>query len=182
MPSRDGACSERAERPSSWPTRSSTTLSSRTSCGGAVGRRCPGALVHGDVKWDNVVLDPHGMQLFDWELSGAGDPAWDLGSAVADTISRPARMQGRAALPPDPADWVDACVAALLGGYGDPELAERTTLAWAGRTVHLALECAAATDDAQHPAVVGLLDSARALAAAVDAVVPVVRDALGGRR
>ena len=48
------------------------------------------ALVHGDVKWDNVVValsprpgDPATVRLVDWELAGAGDQDWDVGSALA---------------------------------------------------------------------------------------------------
>ncbi len=54
----------------------------------------PSCLIHGDVKWDNMIIDdgpPPKVLLFDWELSGRGDPAWDLGSALADTLALPTR-------------------------------------------------------------------------------------------
>jgi len=144
----------------------------------AMRRTC---LVHGDVKWDNAVLDPAAVTLFDWELSGAGDPAWDLGSALADTLSLTVRLRGRAALPSRPTAWVGPCETALLQGYGDIDhgLAERTCLAWVGRLLHLALECASAVDDPHHPAVTGLHDTARTLAGVVDDVIAVVRPAVG---
>jgi aminoglycoside phosphotransferase (APT) family kinase protein len=47
--------------------------------------------VHGDVKWDNVVVvrpESRGslrnpIRLVDWEIAGPGEPAWDVGSALA---------------------------------------------------------------------------------------------------
>ena len=48
------------------------------------------ALVHGDLKLDNVMAGPtpEQLRLVDWELAGAGDPAWDLGSALGDLVFR----------------------------------------------------------------------------------------------
>jgi aminoglycoside phosphotransferase (APT) family kinase protein len=50
----------------------------------------PSALVHRDVKWDNVLLGQVGgrrrITMVDWELAGFGDPAWDLGSVIADYL------------------------------------------------------------------------------------------------
>jgi thiamine kinase-like enzyme len=50
----------------------------------------PNAVVHGDVKWDNVVLKPveHGsrrfqVQLVDWEMVRLGDPLWDAASFLS---------------------------------------------------------------------------------------------------
>jgi aminoglycoside phosphotransferase (APT) family kinase protein len=47
------------------------------------------ALVHGDMKWDNCVARggdggdvPPELHVVDWELSGVGDSAWDVGSAL----------------------------------------------------------------------------------------------------
>jgi aminoglycoside phosphotransferase (APT) family kinase protein len=40
----------------------------------------PPALVHGDLRLGNVVVDPTGLRaVLDWELAHAGDPASDLG-------------------------------------------------------------------------------------------------------
>ncbi|MBI4306509.1 MAG: phosphotransferase [Chloroflexi bacterium] len=46
-------------------------------------------LIHGDIKWDNVLIPPtsksadiRALRLVDWELAGYGDPAWDVGSAL----------------------------------------------------------------------------------------------------
>jgi Phosphotransferase enzyme family len=46
-------------------------------------------LLHGDIKWDNLLTrepaDGAGVELklVDWELSGLGDPAWDVACALA---------------------------------------------------------------------------------------------------
>jgi Phosphotransferase enzyme family len=51
------------------------------------------SLVHYDVKLDNllVVRDNvgriNGVKLVDWELSGLGDPAWDIGSVFGEYLS-----------------------------------------------------------------------------------------------
>lgn len=53
----------------------------------------PETVIHGDVKWPNLVVVPgphgglRGIRLIDWEDSGAGDPAWDVGSAIAGYLS-----------------------------------------------------------------------------------------------
>jgi len=138
----------------------------------------PSCLVHGDVKWDNTVLDPGRVLLFDWELSGSGDPAWDLGCALAETSTLPVRLGG--ADPAEAAGWLRPSAVALLAGYiewrsVEADLARRAVLCWVGRTVHLALECAGAMGSgamgAGSEVVVDLLASARRLAAVRDDVV-----------
>lgn len=52
----------------------------------------PECLVHGDLKWDNLLLvDGGGTQpevaLVDWELAGFGDPAWDIAGIVQEYVS-----------------------------------------------------------------------------------------------
>jgi aminoglycoside phosphotransferase (APT) family kinase protein len=43
--------------------------------------------VHGDLRWENCLVTGSGprpgVRLVDWELSGAGDAAWDLGCVLA---------------------------------------------------------------------------------------------------
>jgi len=47
------------------------------------------ALVHGDMKLDNVLCGPgEHLLLVDFEHAGAGDPAWDAGAALGDYLSR----------------------------------------------------------------------------------------------
>ena len=49
------------------------------------------AVVHNDVKWDNVLVDRSGgtprVKLIDWELADVGDPCWDVGGAFNDYLS-----------------------------------------------------------------------------------------------
>ena len=51
------------------------------------------ALIHSDVKWPNIVAVPGeaqgapSLRLVDWEHATEGDPAWDVGSAVAAYLS-----------------------------------------------------------------------------------------------
>jgi tRNA A-37 threonylcarbamoyl transferase component Bud32 len=49
--------------------------------------------IHGDVKFDNVLVAPHRMLLVDWELAGLGEPVWDL-AGVVDGPLLPLRVGG----------------------------------------------------------------------------------------
>lgn len=48
------------------------------------------ALIHGDVKWDNLLLtgdeNDRELRIVDWELADVGDPAWDVASALASYL------------------------------------------------------------------------------------------------
>ena len=45
------------------------------------------AFVHGDLRAENVLLGSgDGVWIVDWELSGIGDPAWDVGSVFASFL------------------------------------------------------------------------------------------------
>lgn len=47
------------------------------------------ALVHGDMKLDNVLCGPdERLLLVDFEHAGVGDPSWDAGAALGDYLSR----------------------------------------------------------------------------------------------
>jgi len=52
----------------------------------------PRTLIHADFRWDNWLIERrpgsrrHRMALVDWELLSLGDPAWDLGSAIAEYL------------------------------------------------------------------------------------------------
>jgi Ser/Thr protein kinase RdoA (MazF antagonist) len=52
----------------------------------------PEALIHNDIKSDNVLVRPGGnpaepeVRLVDWELVQVGDPAWDLAGALQDLL------------------------------------------------------------------------------------------------
>ncbi|PRQ08182.1 phosphotransferase [Enhygromyxa salina] len=60
-------------------------------------------LIHGDVKWDNVLLVPDAggeprIVLVDWELADVGDPAWDVAGmlygCLLDLISEDGEAAG----------------------------------------------------------------------------------------
>ncbi|HEY5981433.1 MAG TPA: phosphotransferase [Microlunatus sp.] len=102
-------------------------------------RPVAGCLVNHDLKWDNVVLTGPTRRpvLLDWELAGLGDPAWDLGSLLAEHLVRAPRL--------------DDTGRALLDGYRDgarlrtdvlPTFARRVVLAAGLRIAQLALEVA----------------------------------------
>lgn len=160
-----------------------TTVVADATLGAALARAAdamsPACLVHADLKWDNVAVAPGPRTtLFDWELSGRGDPAWDVGSALADTLALRVRLTGST-----PSPVVDASQRALLRAYADgapwalgpattrapdetgtptdADLATRVTLCLVARTVQLAIECAGAAGDAGYPVVAHLLDAAR---------------------
>lgn len=100
------------------------------------------ALVHHDLKWDNVaVAAGPSPVLVDWELAGAGDPAWDLGCLVAEHLVRDAST---AVGLPSPGR-------ALVRGYGEAArissraaglFTERVALASVLRLAQFALEVA----------------------------------------
>lgn len=57
-------------------------------------------LVHGDLRWDNCIVEAGSGQvvLVDWECAVRGDPAWDLGCAMAEHLGLgPLAPGGRAA-------------------------------------------------------------------------------------
>lgn len=53
----------------------------------------PACLIHGDLRWDNcqVVHRTAGggprVQFVDWEMSGLGDPRWDVGTVFSECLS-----------------------------------------------------------------------------------------------
>jgi hypothetical protein len=48
----------------------------------------PSCLIHGDIKWQNVLRRPEGgLVLVDWEMAQLGDPAWDVASALHALIT-----------------------------------------------------------------------------------------------
>ena len=53
----------------------------------------PTSVIHADVKWDNVVLNPvpggrhrFRAQIVDWEMVRLGDPLWDVGSFLSQYL------------------------------------------------------------------------------------------------
>lgn len=88
------------------------------------------SLIHGDMKWDNVVLSDLDrpappVRLVDWELVDVGDPAWDLAgllqSFVVHWLGRFPDLAGRSLAQLCAADpalaELHAAVGALLSAY-----------------------------------------------------------------
>jgi Ser/Thr protein kinase RdoA (MazF antagonist) len=53
-----------------------------------------GALIHGDMKWDNCLIKADGkpegkpvLKIVDWELSDLGDPLWDVAAILQSYLS-----------------------------------------------------------------------------------------------
>lgn len=58
------------------------------------------SLIHGDIRRENWITAPGArgrlrLKVLDWELSGSGDPAWDLGSVVAEFVLDMVRDEAR---------------------------------------------------------------------------------------
>lgn len=49
------------------------------------------SLIHGDMKWDNVLVFPAGDRLdfrvVDWEMADLGDAAWDVGAVLQSALT-----------------------------------------------------------------------------------------------
>jgi Phosphotransferase enzyme family len=49
------------------------------------------SLIHGDMKWDNVLIFPASggldFRIVDWEMSDSGDAAWDVGAVLQSFLS-----------------------------------------------------------------------------------------------
>ncbi|SEE19414.1 aminoglycoside phosphotransferase family protein [Jiangella alba] len=98
----------------------------------------PSALIHGDVKHDNVVADGGRVVLLDWETAGWGDPLWDLGSLVGNLVQlwlHTLRLTPGGTLEswlsgaPVPLDELRSRVRAALSGYGPLTPADRGLVA-----------------------------------------------------
>ena len=75
-------------------------------------RWAPLAIVHGDARLDNWLLDDvGGATLIDWETAGRGDPAWDVAAVLQDVIT----LSGAERL----ADVPAARPAAFLDAYAE---------------------------------------------------------------
>jgi len=83
------------------------------------------ALVHGDIRWANclVARSDGRIRIVDWELGCIGDPAWDVGSALADIVAA-AAVYADSRVIDDPLAWA----AALLAGYA--AVAQSTSEEW----------------------------------------------------
>jgi Phosphotransferase enzyme family len=114
----------------------------------------PSCLVHGDLKWDNCLLEgSDGVRVIDWEMAAVGDPAWDVAGILQDHLvvcralaspTEPADLEERAR--EAAADFLSSYLAAadVADRAGFRDRAVRLTGA---RLVQSALEHAAAGPD-----------------------------------
>lgn len=131
-------------------------------------------LVHGDLRRENWIATARARRLelkvLDWELSGSGDPAWDVASVVAE-LALDAIRAGR-----DPAGgWTGAearRARAVLHAYaaaggllalGEPAVRRHVVLCTVSRLLHVACEWAEMQQDAGDGPASAVLARARAL-------------------
>jgi hypothetical protein len=119
------------------------------------------AVIHGDVKWSNVLVDADGpagsgaVWLVDWEFAAWGDPAWDVGSmwhaflldCVADATDDADTPGDAAATFARGLPAVQPGIAASWRAYGrrhgaadDPAFGQRAVLSCAARLLQTAWE------------------------------------------
>jgi hypothetical protein len=114
----------------------------------------PSCLVHGDLKWDNCLIEGRdGIRVIDWEMAAVGDPAWDLAGILQDHLV----FCRAVASPTEPADLherVREAGAEFLSSYlavaDVPDSAgftDRAVRLTGARLVQSALEHAAAGPD-----------------------------------
>jgi Phosphotransferase enzyme family len=101
----------------------------------------PTSVIHGDVKPSNVVFDSVGSAyLIDFELAGLGDPAWDIGSAIAELLGPGGTRSDLAA------ELLRGAVGAAPTVTSSRDFLGRIRLAVVGRLLVRAFECAASDD------------------------------------
>jgi tRNA A-37 threonylcarbamoyl transferase component Bud32 len=114
----------------------------------------PSCLVHGDLKWDNCLVEgSDGVRVIDWEMAAVGDPAWDVAGILQDhlvfcravaTPTEPANLQEQAR--EAAAEFLSTYLAAAdvpnRASFGD-----RAARLTGARLVQSALEHAAAGPD-----------------------------------
>lgn len=60
----------------------------------------PSTVIHGDLRFDNALVDAHGqIVLIDWEFGGYGDPAWDIAAALQEMLSASSAVDAASAMP-----------------------------------------------------------------------------------
>jgi len=116
----------------------------------------PECLIHGDIRPDNWIVrrDPEhiALKVFDWELSGLGDPAWDIASACAEAVID--LLRTGVSILPDNSGWPPCAASTLrefIRAYAAAQRGIRTNTApnWiavvlfsASRLLHVASEWA----------------------------------------
>jgi hypothetical protein len=134
-------------------------------------------VIHGDLRQENWLIDDReqgGMlKLFDWELAGSGDPAWDLGSLLAEVVLDDIRQQ-RGHVGPSPLSApIEVPTRALLAAYFehaallDPvssDTSRKLALYALARLLHVACECTDRGIDRHEWPVSAIVGAARRIA------------------
>jgi Ser/Thr protein kinase RdoA (MazF antagonist) len=134
-------------------------------------------VIHGDLRQENWLIDDreqNGMlKLFDWELAGAGDPAWDVGSLVAEAVLDNIRQHRvDASTGPLPTS-VEEPMRALLAAYFEKptplnsasgDTWRKLALYASARLLHVACECTDQGVDHREWPVTAIVDTARRIA------------------
>ncbi len=134
-------------------------------------------LIHGDIRCDNWILDrsenPPSLKVLDWEMSGSGDPAWDVASVFSEAVVEAIR-EG-ADFRYDASGWPKVIESALTDflrayvaadGLLDPRRDEewnRIILFAAARLLHIASEWAEYAPNVDEGFVDPLVEQARLL-------------------
>jgi Ser/Thr protein kinase RdoA (MazF antagonist) len=121
------------------------------------------ALIHGDLKHDNLLVGPGDrVVVIDWEMAAIGDPAWDL----AGIMCRPLLVDESEA-----GDWSDDAIAvarALIGAYRSvapmpaAALAQRLVLYCGAWLLMSVIQYRSAVADADETAIMRLVGLAEA--------------------
>jgi hypothetical protein len=132
-------------------------------------------LIHGDIRRENWIAartrgNRSGLKVLDWELSGSGDPAWDLGSVLAEFVLETIREPGD-----DELAWTCAQVPRIRaffrayrrhdGLLDDRDVAEwdHVVLCSVARLLHVACEWADLQSDSDAGPVPAVIGRARVL-------------------
>jgi aminoglycoside phosphotransferase len=124
----------------------------------------PAAAIHGDVKWDNVLVrrDGDGLRLWliDWELAAWGDPLWDLAAVVEGLVTTSFLAEGAQGVAE-----VGPLARSAVAAYGAAQASrERLLQLVAARLVQVTVQLAGMTGSYEGSAAPGLLRLAGSLA------------------
>jgi hypothetical protein len=86
----------------------------------------PDTVIHGDIRFSNVMVSrsPPDLRFVDWETSGVGDSAWDVGAAIQEYLSYGIGCGYDMA---DPQIPVRSAIRSLMEGYHE---ASNTRMPW----------------------------------------------------
>jgi aminoglycoside phosphotransferase (APT) family kinase protein len=132
-------------------------------------------VIHGDLRVENWARDeasePRALKIFDWELSGSGDPLWDVSSLLAAALFE--HVMHDAAQTGLSLDAIAVQARALLHGYFErwPDLAQEPNTVpklvryWLARLLHIACEHTDQGAEPERGTARALFETARSLAA-----------------